>query len=89
MSYRRLPVISRGILLAALFATVCALPGLAFNKTFNETVPLQPGGTFELQNGAAARLGAGAAARGAGAGRVATGALAGLVEKLRLARLGP
>ena len=50
MSYRRLPVISRGILLAALFATVCALPGLAFNKTFNETVPLQAGGTFELQN---------------------------------------
>ncbi len=50
MSRRHLPAISRGILVLTLLAAVCALPGFALSKNFSETVPLQPGGTFELQN---------------------------------------
>jgi DUF4097 and DUF4098 domain-containing protein YvlB len=40
----------RGILLATLLAAVCALPGLAISRDFSQTYPLQPGGTFDLQN---------------------------------------
>jgi hypothetical protein len=50
MSHRLLPGISRSILVAALLAAVSALPGFALSKNFSQTVPLQPGGTFELQN---------------------------------------
>jgi len=50
MSHRHLPEISRGILLAVLLAAVSALPGFALSKSFSQTVPLQPGGSFELQN---------------------------------------
>ncbi|HME12465.1 MAG TPA: DUF4097 family beta strand repeat-containing protein [Candidatus Acidoferrum sp.] len=50
MSQRYLPGLLRGILLAVLLAAVNALPGFALSKNFSETVPLQPGGSFELQN---------------------------------------
>ncbi len=50
MPHRHLPGISRGFLIATLLGALCALPGLALSKNFSETVPLQPGGTFELQN---------------------------------------
>lgn len=40
---------SAGLLSLAL-GTVWALPGLAISKEFNQTYPLQPGGSFELQN---------------------------------------
>jgi DUF4097 and DUF4098 domain-containing protein YvlB len=40
----------RGILLATLLAAVFALPGLAISRDFSQTYPLQPGGTFDLQN---------------------------------------
>src|SRR5271168_2042416 len=40
----------RGILLAALLAAVFALPGFAISRDFSQTYPLQPGGTFDLQN---------------------------------------
>jgi hypothetical protein len=40
----------RKILIGAFLAAVCALPGLAISKNFSQTYPLQPGGTFELQN---------------------------------------
>jgi hypothetical protein len=51
MPHRRLlPVLSRGFLLITLLAAVSARPGFALSKNFSETVPLQPGGTFELQN---------------------------------------
>jgi len=29
---------------------VAAVPGFAISKEFNQSYPLQPGGTFELQN---------------------------------------
>jgi hypothetical protein len=50
MSHRHLLGISRATLLAVLLTAVCALPGFALSKNFSQTVPLQPGGTFELQN---------------------------------------
>jgi DUF4097 and DUF4098 domain-containing protein YvlB len=37
-------------LLSFTLGTVWALPGLAISKEFNQTYPLQPGGSFELQN---------------------------------------
>jgi Toastrack DUF4097 len=44
----------RSVLLAAFFTTVLAAissaPCCAISKEFNQTYPLQPGGTFELQN---------------------------------------
>jgi len=40
----------RGILLAGILAAVFALPGLAISRDFDQTYPLQPGGTFDLQN---------------------------------------
>ncbi len=48
--HREMPVILRSIFVAALFATVCALPGMAISRDFDQTYPLQPGGSFELQN---------------------------------------
>jgi hypothetical protein len=36
--------------LALLFATAWAVPCFAISKEFNQTYPLQPGGSFELQN---------------------------------------
>src|ERR1051326_6167782 len=38
------------ISLILLLAGVCAAPSFAISKEFNQTYPLQPGGTFELQN---------------------------------------
>jgi len=37
-------------LLALMLAMVWAVPSFAINKEFNQTYPLQPGGSFELQN---------------------------------------
>ena len=34
----------------ALVLAVSAVPGFAYSKDFDQTYPLQPGGTFELQN---------------------------------------
>jgi DUF4097 and DUF4098 domain-containing protein YvlB len=50
MSHRTLPSLSRVFFLALLLAAISALPGFALSKNFSQTVPLQPGGTFELQN---------------------------------------
>ncbi len=36
--------------LVVLVLTVAAVPGFAVSKQFDQTYPLQPGGTFELQN---------------------------------------
>ncbi|HEY2460018.1 MAG TPA: DUF4097 family beta strand repeat-containing protein [Candidatus Acidoferrum sp.] len=40
----------RGALVLLVFAAVAAVPGFAISKEFNQTYPLQPGGTFDLQN---------------------------------------
>jgi Putative adhesin len=48
--HREVPVILRNIFAGALLATICALPGLAISRDFDQTYPLQPGGSFELQN---------------------------------------
>src|SRR5271154_1845902 len=50
MINRTSPVILRAIFIAAFLAAVSALPGWAISKDFSQTYPLQPGGTFELQN---------------------------------------
>lgn len=40
----------RTILFVALLSAAWALPGAAFSGDFHQTFPLQPGGTFDLQN---------------------------------------
>src|SRR5258708_535513 len=41
----------RATALAVLFlAVVCAVPSFAISKEFNQSYPLQPGGSLELQN---------------------------------------
>src|SRR6267378_7192278 len=37
-------------LLVLILTVVFAVPGFAITKEFNQTYPLQPGGSFELQN---------------------------------------
>jgi hypothetical protein len=49
-SHRTSAAVLRGILLVAVLAAVSALPGWAISRDFSQTYPLQPGGTFDLQN---------------------------------------
>jgi DUF4097 and DUF4098 domain-containing protein YvlB len=50
MLHRQSRIVVRTAILLALFAAICARPGLAFNKDFRQTYALQPGGSFDLQN---------------------------------------
>ena len=46
-------MLRKSLFVSALFAfvlAVAAVPGFAFSKQFDQTYPLEPGGTFELQN---------------------------------------
>jgi hypothetical protein len=43
-------VVRSAALLGLLLGTVWVVPGFAISKEFNQTYPLQPGGSFELQN---------------------------------------
>lgn len=46
-------MLRKSLLVSALFAVVlavAAVPGFAISKQFDQTYPLEPGGTFELQN---------------------------------------
>jgi len=40
----------RGLVFLCVAAAFCATSGLAISKDFDQSYPLQPGGTFELQN---------------------------------------
>jgi DUF4097 and DUF4098 domain-containing protein YvlB len=50
MIHRAIPVVLQRLIAAAAFAALCALPSLAISRDFSQTYPLQPGGSFELQN---------------------------------------
>ena len=40
----------RAALILSVTGAACAASGLAMSKDFDQSYPLQPGGTFELQN---------------------------------------
>src|SRR5262245_29339307 len=46
-------MLRKSLIASAFFAfilAITAVPGFAYSKDFDQTYPLQPGGTFELQN---------------------------------------
>jgi Toastrack DUF4097 len=47
---QRISLILRVLFIAAVLAALSAGPGLAITRDFSQTYPLQPGGTFDLQN---------------------------------------